>query len=267
MLARVLIVAGSDSGGGAGIQGDIKTVTTLGGFAMTAITALTAQNTEGVHGVMPVPPEFVAKQMEVVLDDLGADAIKIGMLNTAEIVDAVADVIERVAKDLPIVLDPVMIAKGGASLLDPRAVDTLRKRLLPLARVVTPNVPEAEALTGVKIKGFEDFHRAAEVVLGYGAEAVFMKGGHLNSKGEVRDLLVTEDKAEEFGGPRVAGRHTHGTGCTLSSALATSLAQGMSISDAGARARAYVETAILTAPGLGRGHGPLNHLHTIKIFP
>jgi len=267
MLARILIVAGSDSGGGAGIQGDIKTVTTLGGFAMTAITALTAQNTEGVHGVMAVPAEFVAKQMEVVLDDIGADAIKIGMLASADIVNAVADVIERMAKNIPIVLDPVMVAKGGAALLDPEAVDTLRRRLLPLARVVTPNVPEAEALTGLKIKGFEDFHRAAAVILGYGAEAVFMKGGHLSSKSEVRDLLVTEDKEEEFGGPRVAGRHTHGTGCTLSSALATSLAQGMSISDAGARARAYVETAILTAPGLGRGHGPLNHLHTIKIFP
>jgi len=267
MLARILIVAGSDSGGGAGIQGDIKTVTTLGGFAMTAITALTAQNTEGVHGVMPVPAEFVAKQMEVVLDDIGADAIKIGMLASADIINAVADVIERMARDIPVVLDPVMIAKGGAPLLDPAAVDTLRKRLLPLARVVTPNVPEAEALTGMTIKGFEDFHRAAAVILGYGAEAVFMKGGHLSSKSEVRDLLVTEDKEEEFGGPRVAGRHTHGTGCTLSSALATSLAQGMSISDAGARARAYVETAILTAPGLGRGHGPLNHLHTIKFFP
>lgn len=267
MLARILIVAGSDSGGGAGIQGDIKTVTTLGGFAMTAITALTAQNTEGVHGVMPVPAEFVAKQMEVVLDDIGADAIKIGMLASADIINAVADVIERMAGGIPVVLDPVMIAKGGAPLLDPAAVDTLRKRLLPLARVVTPNVPEAEALTGVTIKGFEDFHRAAEVILGYGTESVFMKGGHLNSKSEVRDLLVTEDKEEEFGGPRVAGRHTHGTGCTLSSALATSLAQGMSLSDAGARARAYVETAILTAPGLGRGHGPLNHLHTIKFFP
>jgi len=267
MLARILIVAGSDSGGGAGIQGDIKTVTTLGGFAMTAITALTAQNTEGVHGVMAVPAEFVAKQMEVVLDDIGADAIKIGMLASTDIINAVADVIERMAGNIPVVLDPVMIAKGGAPLLDPAAVDTLRRRLLPLARVVTPNVPEAEALTGMTIKGFEDFHRAAAVILGYGAEAVFMKGGHLSSKSEVRDLLVTEDKEEEFGGPRVAGRHTHGTGCTLSSALATSLAQGMSISDAGARARAYVETAILTAPGLGRGHGPLNHLHTIKIFP
>lgn len=266
MLARVLVVAGSDSGGGAGIQADIKTVTALGGYAATAITALTAQNTEGVHGVMPVPADFVVKQMVVVLDDIGADAIKIGMLGSTEIIEAVADVIATRGRDIPVVVDPVMVAKGGQALLDPDAVDCLKRRLLPLARVVTPNVPEAEALTGIKIQGFDDFHRAAELILGGGAEAVFMKGGHLSSKSQVRDLLVTADSEEEFGGPRVAGRHTHGTGCTLSSALAISLAQGLSISEAGARARAYVETAILTAPGLGRGHGPLNHLHNIKIF-
>lgn len=268
MLSRVLIVAGSDSGGGAGIQADIKTVTALGGYAATAITALTAQNTEGVHGILPVDAAFVAQQIQVVLDDIGADAIKVGMLGSSPVIEAVADQLLQRAKDIPLVVDPVMVAKSGHFLLEPQAVATMKSRLLPLAKVLTPNVPEAEALSGVKIQSFEDFRRAADTILGFGPEAVFMKGGHLNSKAEVRDLLVTQDgDEEEFEGPRVVSRHTHGTGCTLSSALATGLAQGMTISEAVARARAYVETAILTAPGLGHGHGPLNHLHTIKMFP
>lgn len=267
MLSRVMIIAGSDSGGGAGIQADIKTVTALGGYAATAITALTAQNTEGVHGIVPVDPDFVGLQIRVVLDDIGADAVKVGMLGSAPVIEVVADELVARAKDIPIVIDPVMVAKSGHHLLDPEAMETMKRRLLPLAKVLTPNVPEAEALSGVRIESFDDLHRAAEVIMGYGPEAVFMKGGHLRSRAEVRDLLVTDDGEEEFDGPRVASRHTHGTGCTLSSALATGLAQGMTISEAVARARAYVETAILTAPGLGKGHGPLNHLHTIKMFP
>lgn len=267
MLSRVLIIAGSDSGGGAGIQADIKTVTALGAFAATAVTALTAQNTEGVHGIMAVEPAFVAKQIRVVLDDIGADAIKVGMLGSADVIEAVVGEIEEAARTIPLVVDPVMVAKSGHHLLEPAAVEAMKARLLPIARVLTPNVPEAEALSGVRIESFDDLRRAADKILSYGPEAVFMKGGHLRSRAEVRDLLVTEDGEEEFEGPRVASRHTHGTGCTLSSALATGLAQGMTVSEAVARARAYVETAILTAPGLGRGHGPLNHLHTIKIFP
>ncbi|MEZ5668671.1 MAG: bifunctional hydroxymethylpyrimidine kinase/phosphomethylpyrimidine kinase [Alphaproteobacteria bacterium] len=264
MNGRVLIIAGSDSGGGAGIQADIKTVTALGGYAMTAITALTAQNTLGVHGVMPVTPAFVARQIDVVLDDLGADAIKIGMLANAEIADAVADRLERTAGRIPLVLDPVMVAKGGARLMDEAAIATIKRRLIPLAAVVTPNIPEAEVLTGLAIAGEADLLPAADALLDMGAAHALMKGGHLPLKYDMLvDRLVGADIDRSFGDARIDTRHTHGTGCTLASAIATGLAQGMAVVDAVARARAYVRRAIETAPGYGGGHGPLNHGWTL----
>ena len=263
---RVLIVAGSDSGGGAGIQADIKTVSALNAYAMTAIAALTAQNTTGVHGVVPVDPAFVALQMKVVLEDIGADAIKIGMLANAAVIEAVVGEYEERAVNVPLVVDPVMVAKSGHFLLEPDAVLTLRKRLLPLAEVVTPNLPEAEALTDIPVRTLDDMRRAAEMIRTFGPKAVLLKGGHLEDE-QLSDLLLTDDGEEVFESRRVHTPHTHGTGCTLSSAIAAGIAQGMSVRDAVVRARSYVETAILTAPGLGHGHGPLNHLHTVTPFP
>ena len=262
MTGRVLIIAGSDSGGGAGIQADIKTVTALGGFAMTAITALTAQNTLGVHGVLPVAPDFVGQQIDNVLSDLGADAIKIGMLANAGIAAVVADRLETIAERVPVVLDPVMVAKGGARLLDDAAVATIKSRLVPLAAVVTPNLPEAEVLTGLHVKGEADLEPAADALLAMGAAFALMKGGHLAGDMLV-DRLVGAEIDRSFGDARIDTRHTHGTGCTLASAIATGLAQGRPMLDAVARARAYVRQAILTAPGYGGGHGPLNHGWTV----
>jgi len=263
MEGRVLIVAGSDSGGGAGIQADIKTVTMLGAYAATAVTALTAQNTTGVHGVMPVPPAFIAKQMQVVLDDIGADCIKTGMLHSAEVIEEVVRSCERHARGVPLVVDPVMVAKGGASLLEVDAQSALKLRLVRIAALVTPNIPEAEALTGLKVEGLEDMKRAADVLLTLGAGAVLVKGGHL--EGEILfDLLRTADGAEEvFESTRLQSRHTHGTGCTLASAIAAGVAQGLRLVDAVSRARDYVREAIRRAPGLGHGHGPLNHAHPL----
>lgn len=255
---RVLVVAGSDSGGGAGIQGDIKTITALGGYAATAITALTAQNTLGVQGVLPVPPEFIEQQLVSVLSDLGADSVKTGMLGNADTVELVAAVLAERARGVPLVLDPVMVAKGGARLLDEDAVDALRRRMFPLAAVVTPNVPEAEALAGMEIPDLAALRRAGAVLLGLGLPAVLLKGGHLPGP-VVTDLLVTPDDSLVFESQRIDTRHTHGTGCTLASAVATGLAQGRGLADAVRRARAYVQAAIQAAPGLGGGHGPLGH--------
>ena len=262
MKGRVLIIAGSDSGGGAGIQADIKAVTALGGFAMTAITALTAQNTMGVHGVAGVPIDFIRQQIAVVLDDLGADALKTGMLHDVPVIEAVCEEIAARAKGVPLVADPVMVAKGGHPLLAPDAVDTLKARLLPLATVITPNLPEAEVLVGRPIRDVPGMREAAAALRGLGVPAVLLKGGHLEGD-VVTDLLVTADGAEEFVSPRIPTRHTHGTGCTLASAIATGLAQGMPLRDAVVRARAYVRAAIAAAPGYGAGHGPLDHGVTI----
>lgn len=262
MPGRVLIVAGSDPSGGAGIQADIKTVTALGGYAMTAITALTAQNTEGVFGVHDVPPAFIALQMRLVLSDIGADCIKIGMLHSAEVIAAVADVLAADAPNVPLVLDPVMVAKGGHALLQASAVASLKARLVGRARVITPNLPEAAVLAG---DGGDALSLAARV-LALGPRAVLLKGGH-GAGDEVTDILA-EAGAEPavFVTPRLKTRHTHGTGCTLASAIATGLAQGLSLAEAVGRARAYVLEAIRTAPGYGKGHGPLNHAHTVRPF-
>ena len=264
MRGRVLIVAGSDSGGGAGIQADIKAVTALDGFAMTAITAITAQNTLGVHGVFGVDPAFVARQIEVVATDLGADVVKTGMLATPDVINAVADAIDRYLPAAPLVLDPVMVAKGGHRLLEAHAEAALIERLLSRAAVVTPNLPEAEVLVGFAIANEADMRRAGETLLRFGPKAVLVKGGHLEDGGaDVVDLLVTAGGVERFAHRRIASRSTHGTGCTLASAIACGLAQDLSLSAAVARGRDYVRRAIETAPGFGAGHGPLNHAVTL----
>ncbi|HUC11995.1 MAG TPA: bifunctional hydroxymethylpyrimidine kinase/phosphomethylpyrimidine kinase [Stellaceae bacterium] len=264
MRGRVLIVAGSDSGGGAGIQADIKTVTMLSAYAATAITALTAQNTEGVFGVLPVPPDFVRRQIEVVLDDIGADAIKTGMLHDTAVIETVAAALlaER-AGAVPLVVDPVMAAKGGARLIDPAAVDALKGLLIKRATVLTPNLPEAEILCGRPIGDVDAMRAAGRDLLGLGCRAVLVKGGHLAGD-VVTDVLVTAAGSRMWQSPRIATRHTHGTGCTLASAIAAGLAQGLAIEDAIDRARLYVQRAIATAPGFGRGHGPLDHAHPLE---
>lgn len=263
---RVLIIAGSDSGGGAGIQADIKTVTALGGYAATAITALTAQNTTGVFGVHAVPTDFIARQIALVLDDIGADAIKTGMLHSAAVIETVCAALESHAPAVPLVVDPVMVAKGGASLLDGSAVATLTARLVAKATLLTPNLPEAEALTGKTIRDMADMRRAALALLDLGCGAVLLKGGHREGA-MVTDLLAERGGTITlFRSRRIMTRHTHGTGCTLASAIAVGLAQGLDLAAAVGRARDYVIKALKTAPGLGAGHGPLNHGHTIRRF-
>ena len=260
MKGRVLIVAGSDSGGGAGIQADIKTVSAFGAYAATAITAITVQNTLGVENVHFVPPDIIADQIRVVLDDIGADAVKTGMLGTAAAVTATAEALARHGAGVPLVVDPVMISKSGARLLDEDAVAQLKRALLPRAALVTPNFPEAEALTGVAVSGREGAERAGRHLLELGAGAALVTGGHGQSA-RVDDVLVTRQGMRVFSSSRLDTRHTHGTGCTLASAVAAGLAQGADLEAAVERAIAYVQKAIRTAPGFGAGHGPLNHLH------
>lgn len=263
MRGRVLIVAGSDSSGGAGIQADIKTVTALGGYAMTAITALTAQNTLGVFAVHEVPPDFVARQMALCLDDIGADVIKTGMLSSAAIIEAVADVLDTAAPGVRVVVDPVMVAKGGAALLADEATAALVRRLVSRAAVLTPNLPEAEVLLGRSIPDAEAMAGAARDLMALGPGAVLLKGGHLPGDLLV-DVLATPAGIDRFQSARIATTSTHGTGCTLASALACGLAQGLSLGAAVDRARDYVTKAIIGAPGFGHGHGPLNHAHPLE---
>lgn len=254
---RVLIIAGSDSGGGAGVQADIKTVTALGGYAATAITAVTVQNTLGVTGVHAIPVDIIEAQARAVLDDIGADAIKTGMLGDVATVETVARLLDSAA-GIPAVIDPVMIAKGGASLLPDRAVEAVRTLLIPRATLLTPNAPEAEALTGLAVHDLDGQRRAGEALLALGARAVLMKGGHVPGE-RVADLLLTPHGETLFEGGRIDSRHTHGTGCTLASACAAGLAQGLDLTAAVARAWNYVHEALLRAPGFGGGHGPLDH--------
>lgn len=263
-IGRVLIIAGSDSGGGAGVQGDIKTVTLLGGYAATAITAITVQNTLGVSAVHELPTQLVVAQARAVLEDIGADAIKTGMLGGAETLEAVAALLADAG--LPAVVDPVMAAKGGERLLAERALDALRLALVPQATLLTPNAPEAEALTGLAVETTDGLRRAADALLELGAGAVLMKGGHVPGE-TVVDLLITAAGETRFEGPRLETRHTHGTGCALASACATGLAQGLSLEAAVERAHAYVAEAIRQAPGLGSGAGPLGHGWPLSVRP
>jgi hydroxymethylpyrimidine/phosphomethylpyrimidine kinase len=260
MQGRVLVVAGSDSGGGAGIQADIKTITALGAYAAAAITAVTAQNTLGVAAVHVLAADLVRLQIALVLDDIGADAIKIGMLGSAEAVEAVSDVLA--VYSLPIVLDPVIAATTGSTLLVRGALDVLKRRLLPMATVVTPNLQEAEALLGKPIKDIASMRAAASAILALGAGAVLLKGAHLPGD-TIVDLLATADGIEAFAAPRIESNHTHGTGCTLASAVAAGLAQGRDLRSAVQRGRAFVRAAIAGAPGFGAGNGPLDHTVTL----
>lgn len=264
MKGRVLVIGGSDSSGGAGIQADIKTVTALGGYAASAIAALTAQNTTGVVDILEVPNSFVEKQVRVTLSDIGADCIKTGMLHNEDIIEAVCDILDHEALGIPLVVDPVMVAKGGMVLLEPSAAQALKARLILRASVLTPNIPEAEVLTGRSISCVDDMRLAAEMLVTLGAKAVLVKGGHLESD-MVTDVFVCENQGEElFEAPRIESRHTHGTGCTLASAIAVGIAQGMDNVDAIIRARDYVRKAMESAPGFGEGHGPLNHGHPMS---
>lgn len=262
---RVLIVAGSDSGGGAGIQADIKTVTCLGGYAATAVTALTAQDTRGVHGVVGVDPAFIQQQMRVVLEDIGADCVKTGMLHNAEVIEAVAEVLGEYP-DIPAVIDPVMVAQSGDPLLEANAVRTLVRVLAPRATLITPNLFETEKLAGVEIRDVDELRHGAQVLLTIGVPAALVKGGHLEGE-TVIDLLSTEDSVEAFEEPRIATEQTHGTGCTLASAIAVGIAQGLDLRAAVVRARGYLRRALETAPKLGHGQGPVNHAWTVRDYP
>ncbi len=259
-LGRVLIIAGSDSGGGAGIQADIKTVTMLGGYAATAITAITVQNTLGVSGVVGIDPAIVEAQGRAVLDDIGSDAIKTGMLADAAVVEAAARLIDHAntGASVPAVIDPVMVAKGGASLLADEAVNAVINLMVPRAALLTPNAPEAAALTGMAVDDLDGLRAAGRTLIAMGAKAVLMKGGHVAGD-MVTDLLISIDGERVFAAPRIDSRHTHGTGCTLASACAAGIAQGLPLEQAVERAIAYVREAIRRAPGLGSGHGPLDH--------
>ncbi|MBL8538170.1 MAG: bifunctional hydroxymethylpyrimidine kinase/phosphomethylpyrimidine kinase [Hyphomonadaceae bacterium] len=262
---RVLIIAGSDSGGGAGIQADIKTVTALGGFAMTAVTAVTVQNTVGVTDVHAVPPAIVTAQIEAVMSDLGADVWKIGMMGSAAHVRAVMEAWYAFGGGAPVVLDPVMIAKGGASLLADDAVAVIRDELMPVAAIVTPNAPEAEALTGAPVRDLEGQRRAAEILVRkLGAYSALVKGGHVEGD-IIRDVLLTREGERIFESPRIDTLATHGTGCTLASAIATHMALGEPIEVSVERARRYLMEAIRRAPGFGRGCQPLGHNWPLKL--
>ena len=263
MIARVLAIAGSDSGGGAGIQGDIKTITALGGYATSVLTALTAQNTTGISAVFDVPADFVGQQIRAVLSDIGVDAVKTGMLAHEDVIVAIADELRGIALNTPLVVDPVMVAKDGTRLLTKVANDALKRDLCPIATLITPNIPEAEELTGFVIKDESDMRRAGEMLLSLGSKAVLVTGGHLDVD-IIPNWLITPDGDEVFTMKRVMTPHTHGTGCTLGSAIATYLAQGESLARAVQNAIAYVGCAVEEAPGLGHGQGPIAHVNSIS---
>ena len=257
---RILSIAGSDSSGGAGIQADIKTVTMLGGYAMTAITAVTAQNTQGVAAIHEVPTDVITAQIQAVISDIEVDAVKTGMLASSSIIQCVASELER--RPVPwLVVDPVMVAKSGDALLWEDAVDALKTLLVPLASVITPNIPEAEALTGKKIESDTQVREAAEAFITMGAKSVVVKGGH--REGPATDLFFDGTTFHEFTSPRIETANTHGTGCTFASAVAAGLARGMSILEAVGLAKEFVTEAILSSFPVGQGHGPLNHFHKL----
>lgn len=267
--ARILIIAGSDSGGGAGIQADLKTVTMLGGFGMTAITAITAQNTLGVQGVHPIPTDMVLAQMNSCIGDIGIDAVKIGMIGSAETADAVADRLAGLS-DIPIVFDPVMVATNGSLLADDATVSAFGK-LMRVATVITPNLPELEALTGRTIADLDGLEDAAQALRERTGAVILAKGGHMPQQPEddrplIHDLLIDDDMVAEYSIQRIETRHNHGTGCTLASAVATGLGAGLSLADAVDRAEAFVAGALAAAPGLGHGHGPMGHALGLTPF-
>ena len=263
LKSKVLIIAGSDSSGGAGIQADIKTVTSLGSYAMTAITAVTAQNTKGVKAITPVPIKNLQKQITMVLEDIGANAIKIGMLHNTSVIKCIHKILKK-SNVKNIILDPVMISKGGSKLVNKNSIQHIKKLLLPLCTLVTPNIPEAEVLTGYSIINKSDMIKAAKKIISMGAKNVLLKGGHLKNK-MIFDILISKKKVKIFPKRKIKTRQTHGTGCTLSSALATCLSQKKSIYKSCQISLRYVDQAILTAPVYGKGFGPLNHIVSFNL--
>ena len=261
--SKILIIAGSDSSGGAGIQADIKTVTALGSFAMTAITAVTSQNTIGVKSIVPIDPKEIFNQIVFTSKDIRPDAIKIGMLHTSKVIESVVKSLNNI-KIKKIVLDPVMVAKGGTKLINNKAINSLKTKLIKKVMLITPNIPEAEILTKTTIRNKEDMIFAANKLLESGAKNVLIKGGHLRSN-LVQDILVNKYEIKIFYSKRYKTKNTHGTGCTLSSAIATFLSCGKPLKKSCELGIKYVNYAIKTNPSYGKGHGPINHLSTIKI--
>ncbi len=260
-MKTALTIAGSDSSGGAGIQADIKTMTANGVYAMSAITALTAQNTTGVYGIMEVTPEFLANQLDCIFTDIRPDAVKTGMVSSSALIEVIAQKLTQYKAE-NLVIDPVMVATSGAKLISDEAIETLKGKLLGLATLITPNIPEAQVLSGMDIRTAEDMERAAKAIYeAYGC-AVLCKGGHqLN---DANDLLYSKEGARWYQGRRIANPNTHGTGCTLSSAIASNLAKGCSLDEAVERAKAYVSGALAAMLDLGKGSGPMNHMFDLK---
>ena len=260
-MKTALTIAGSDSSGGAGIQADIKTMTANGVFAMSAITALTAQNTTGVYGIMEVTPEFLANQLDCIFTDIRPDAVKTGMVSSSALIEVIAQKLTQYKAE-NLVIDPVMVATSGAKLISDEAIETLKGKLLGLATLITPNIPEAQVLSGMDIRTAEDMERAAKAIYeAYGC-AVLCKGGHqLN---DANDLLYSKEGARWYQGRRIANPNTHGTGCTLSSAIASNLAKGCSLDEAVERAKAYISGALAAMLDLGKGSGPMNHMFDLK---
>ncbi len=261
--SKILIIAGSDSSGGAGIQADIKTISSLGSYAMTAVTAITVQNTKGVKSVIPIPAKEIKDQIIYTAKDIRPDAIKIGMLNTPEVVIKVIEAL-KIIRVKKIILDPVMVAKGGSKLISDKAIQILKKNLIKKVSLITPNIPEAEILTGVKIYNKEDMIFAANRLINLGAKNVLIKGGHLKTQ-KVEDIFLNKSDFRVFASLRYNTKNTHGTGCTLSSAIATFFSCGKTIKKACELGIKYVNSAILTNPKYGKGHGPINHLNSMII--
>ena len=261
--SKILIIAGSDSSGGAGIQADVKTVTALGSYAMTAITAITIQNTTGVKSIVPIDPRKISNQIEFTSKDIKPDAIKIGMLHSSNVIKSVISSLEKI-KIKKIILDPVMIAKGGARLIDNKAVKLLKNQLFQKVSLITPNIPEAEILTGTKIKNGDDMIFAANILIKLGAKNVFIKGGHLKSE-IVQDIFLNKSEMKIIKNRRIATNNTHGTGCTLSSAITTFFSCGKTLKKSCELATKYVNNSIRSNLNYGKGHGPINHLSSIII--
>ena len=261
--SKILIIAGSDSSGGAGVQADIKTVTSLGSYALTSITAVTVQNTKGVESIISLPPDEIKNQIIYSAKDIRPDAIKIGMLHSKLVIKKVIESLNEI-NIKKIILDPVMVAKGGTRLINDEAINYLKKNLIQRVNLITPNIPEAEVLTGVKINNKKDMIHAANKLINFGSKNVLIKGGHLNSK-KVEDVFLNKSDFKIFVSPRYKTKNTHGTGCTLSSAITTFFSCGKSIKKACELGIKYVNLAILTNPQYGKGHGPINHLNSIEI--
>ena len=261
--SKILIIAGSDSSGGAGVQADIKTVTALGGYAMTAVTAVTVQNTKGVSAVIPIKPKEIGKQILFTCKDIKPNAVKIGMLHSSQVIMSVVNALKKV-KTSKIVLDPVMVAKGGARLINQSAIKTLKDKLIKKAYLITPNIPEAEVLTKTKIKSLEDMINAANILIKFGVRNVLLKGGHRKSK-YMEDILLNRKEIKIFKNKKIKTRNTHGTGCTLSSAIATFLSCGKPLKKSCELGIKYVNQSIKFNPNYGKGHGPINHLNSIIL--